>query len=103
MVQWNGKKRRRKRDSAKALRRTSAWKENVATKGAKKKPRSWGRPPGIYSIGRAGTGEVSAVSEILGWEKVRVQIDSGAIDTVGPREVAKAFAMKETVMSKKGI
>ncbi len=37
-----------------------------------KKPRSWGRPPGIYSIGRAGTGEVSAVSEILGWEKVRV-------------------------------
>ena len=51
------------------------------------------RPPGIYSIGRAGAGEVSAVSEIKGWEKVRVQIDSGAIDTVGPRGVAKAFAM----------
>ena len=68
-----------------------------------KKPRSWGRPPGIYSIGRAGTGEVSAVSEISGWEKVRVQIDSGAIDTVGPRGVAKALAMKETMMSKKGL
>jgi hypothetical protein len=46
---------------------------------------------------------VSAVSEISGWEKVRVQIDSGAIDTVGPKGVAKAFAMKETMMSKKGI
>ena len=32
-----------------------------------------------------------------------MQIDSGAIDTVGPREVAKAFGMKETVMSKKGV
>jgi hypothetical protein len=72
-------------------------------KECERKPRSLGRPPGIYSVGRAGIGEVSAVSEISGWEKVRVQIDSGAIDTVGPRGVAKAFAMKETTMSKKGI
>ena len=60
----------------------------------RKEAKELGQTPRIYSIGRAGTGEVSAVSEILGWEKVRVQIDSGAIDTVGPRGVAKAFAMK---------
>ncbi len=33
----------------------------------------------------------------------RSQIDSGAIDTVGPRYVAKAFEMKETEMSRRGI
>ena len=32
-----------------------------------------------------------------------MQIDSGAIDIVGPKDVAKAFEMKETAMSKKGI
>ncbi len=43
------------------------------------------------------------MSEVKGWEKVRVQVDTGAIDTVGPEEVAKAFATKEDVMSKKGL
>ncbi len=33
-----------------------------------------------------------------GWERVRVQIASGAIDAVGPKEIAKAFEMKETEM-----
>ena len=47
--------------------------------------------------------EVCSVSEVKGWERIRVQVDSGAIDTVGPKEVAKAFEMKETVMSKKGV
>ncbi len=37
-----------------------------------------------------------------GWERVRVQIDSGAIDTVGPKEKAKALDVKETEMSKRG-
>ena len=41
--------------------------------------------------------------EVQGWEKVRVQVDSGAIDTVGSKEIAKAFKMKENVMSKKGL
>jgi hypothetical protein len=36
-------------------------------------------------------------------ERVRVQIDSGAIDTVGPKEFARACEMKETEMSKRGI
>ncbi len=30
-------------------------------------------------------GEVSEVRATLGWERVKVQIDSGAIDTVGPK------------------
>ncbi len=48
-------------------------------------------------------GEVSEVRATPGWERVRVQTDSGAIDTVGPSEVAKAFEMKETEMSKRGM
>ena len=35
--------------------------------------------------------------------KVRAQVDSGAIDTVGLKEIAKALTMKENVMSKKGL
>ena len=56
---------------------------------------------GVHSV--SVPGEVGAVSEQEGWEKIRAQIDSGAIDTVGPRSVAKALQMKETAMSKKGI
>jgi hypothetical protein len=43
------------------------------------------------------------VSEIKGWEKVHVQIDSGAIDSVGPNEVARAFALRDTAVSRKGL
>ncbi len=38
-----------------------------------------------------------------GWERVRVHVDSGATDTIGPKEIARAFEMKETQMSRKGI
>ncbi len=55
----------------------------------------------IYSIGRPG--EVCAVSEVKGWEEVRAHVDAGAIDTVGPKEIAKAFKMNENAMSKKGL
>ena len=48
-------------------------------------------------------GEVNEVNATPGWEKVRIQIDSGAIDTVGPKSIAAAFKMRETEMSKKGI
>ena len=30
-------------------------------------------------------GEVNEVSATPGWEKIRIQVDSGAIDTVGPK------------------
>jgi hypothetical protein len=67
---------------------------------------SHGSHRSIGSIERAvlgSKGEVNEVRATPGWEKIRVQIDSGAIDTVGPKEIARAFEMKETAMSKKGI
>ena len=47
--------------------------------------------------------EIQAVEEVQGWEKIRVQVDSGAIDTVGPKEVGRQFVTKETRASKQGI
>ncbi len=48
-------------------------------------------------------GEVNDVRETWMGERIRVQIDSGAIDAVGPKEITKAFKMKETAMSRRGI
>ncbi len=48
-------------------------------------------------------GEVNEGRETPGWVRIRVQIDSGAIDTVGPKETAKAFKMKDMIMSERGI
>ncbi len=48
-------------------------------------------------------GEWSEVRASPGLGRVRVQIDSGAIDTVGPKEIAKAFEVKETEMPKRRI
>ncbi len=48
-------------------------------------------------------GEANEVRATPGWEGVRVQIDSGAIDTAGLQEIAKVFEMKETARSKRGI
>jgi hypothetical protein len=62
--------------------------------------------PMINSMERDATitrGEVNEVRETPGWERIRVQIDSGAIDTVCLKETAKAFEMKETVMRKRGV
>ncbi len=47
-------------------------------------------------------GEVNEVRETPGWERIRFQIDSVAIDTVDPEEIAIAFEMKETAMGKRG-
>jgi hypothetical protein len=38
-----------------------------------------------------------------GWEGVRVQIDSGAIDTIAQKNIAKPFEMKERQMPSKGV
>ena len=38
-----------------------------------------------------------------GWERIKVQVDSGAIDTVAPPDVAKAFSTMETRMSEAGV
>ena len=44
-----------------------------------------------------------AVSKCTGWELTRVQVDSGAIDTVAPKEVAGAFKIRETEASRRGL
>ncbi len=41
--------------------------------------------------------------ETTGWDRIRVQLDSGAIDTVSPKEIAKGFEMKETIMTWRGV
>jgi hypothetical protein len=38
-----------------------------------------------------------------GWERIKVQVDSGAIDTVAPPDVAKAFSTLKTRMSEAGV
>ncbi len=52
---------------------------------------------------RINRGEVNEVRETPGSENVRVQVDSGTIDTVGSREIARAFEMKEPAVSRRGI
>ena len=37
-----------------------------------------------------------------GFEKIRVQVDSGALDTAGPKSVVRAFNIKETHASTHG-
>ncbi len=44
---------------------------------------------------------MSEARVLPGWERVRVQIDSGASDAAGPKEIAHVFEMKETEMSKR--
>ncbi len=52
---------------------------------------------------RINRGEVDEIRETARWDRIMVQVDSGAIDTVGQKEIPKAFEMKETMMSKRGI
>jgi hypothetical protein len=37
------------------------------------------------------------------WEEVKITIDSGAVDTVGPKEVGTGFPVQPTEASKKGM
>ncbi len=46
---------------------------------------------------------MNKVRKTLGWERIWVQIDSGAIDTVVPKETAKVFKTKEALMFNKGM
>ncbi len=41
--------------------------------------------------------------ETPGWEGIRVQVELGAIDAEGPKDIAKALEMKDTIMSRKGV
>ncbi len=48
-------------------------------------------------------GEVNEARAMPGLERVRAQIDSGAIHAVGATEIARAFEVKETEVSKRVI
>ena len=56
----------------------------------------------LSCVDREINNEVCEVN-VPGWEKVQWQMDSGAVDTVVPRETARAFAVRPTEMSKRGI
>ena len=45
--------------------------------------------------------EVTDEVKFPGWEKVKVQVDSGAVDTVTPKDTAKAYEVKPTKASKR--
>ena len=73
----------------------------------------WGTPPVacthnkgfIGSLERASNqGNIMAVDQFKGnWERVPVTVDSGAIDSVIPDNIAKGFKVKETIASKQGL
>ena len=55
----------------------------------------------LSSIDRAPKGPKKTINEVRsGWERIRVQVDSGAVDTVAPKHIAQAFKLRETAMSK---
>ena len=61
----------------------------------------------IFLIDRAGknmTGEINQVEfKGKGWERVRVQVDSGAIDSVAPKAVAAGLPVRVTKAAKAGL
>ena len=71
------------------------------------KRRITGSLGGINSVDKLdsgrGAGEINEVHMKNGWEKVRVQVGSGAIDTVAPREVAAGLPIRETRAAKTGL
>jgi len=81
------------------------WTEVSSKKKAQRAPRC---PRGccgqLNSIDRASKENVGEINEVeAGWEKIKVQVDSGAIDTVAPKSVAKKFELKETPASRRGV
>ncbi len=45
----------------------------------------------VERVGKSSKGDVSEIRATPGWERVGVQIDSGAVDTVGPKEFSRAL------------
>ena len=57
----------------------------------------------VAYVGRQEDAGINAVEEPLGeWERIPIKIDSGAIDTVIPKEVGTYFPIRETEASKSG-
>jgi hypothetical protein len=62
-------------------------------------------PPGICSLEREGgrSPAINSVGKVKGWERITIQVDSGAVDSVAPPGIAEAFNTMKTRMSEAGI
>jgi hypothetical protein len=60
--------------------------------------------PGVYLIERENDASINAVQTIKegGWSKLRIQMDSGAIDHVMPKDAAPGVSMHPTKASQSG-
>jgi hypothetical protein len=47
--------------------------------------------------------EINEIGKYKGWERITVQVDSGAVDSVAPPGIAAAFSTMRTKMSEAGI
>ena len=70
------------------------------------KPICCSRDNHLHSIERAGN-PVKCINEITSdkgnWEKITVTIDSGAVDSVGPKTMATDLPIKDTLASRAGL
>ncbi len=57
----------------------------------------------VLAVDKSEPGEACSVCDVTGWERIRAQMGSRATEAVGPKEIANALKVKETVASKKGI
>ncbi len=54
----------------------------------------------VSSIARAPKGAKKDIHEVRSvWERIRLQVDSGAVDTVAPKHIVQAFELRETATS----
>ena len=58
--------------------------------------------PDCCSVSHESSQEISAVERSHGNDKHRVHIDPGAVDTVGPMEIGRAFKIRETRAATEG-
>ena len=57
----------------------------------------------VFALDYETKNQINVVNKENKWERIRIQVDSGAIDTVGPKDVAKAFNMEQSEMSIEGV
>ncbi len=58
---------------------------------------------GVENVSETSKEEVNEIRATPGWETSRVQVDSGAFDAVGPKEIARARETKQTIVSGRGV
>jgi hypothetical protein len=101
---WDGEEVEAPKEVAAVLREEVEAPWTIVSRGG---PQGWWRHgrPGIYNLEREDTKktEINHVGNLKGWEKIAVQVDSGAVDSVAPPGIAAAFSTMKTKMSEAGI